>query len=56
MGKSWLTSAASPQRHPVHPKTLCLVTVPLLPGSPRSVPVSITTDAGTSATLDFHYL
>ncbi len=37
-------------------QTLCLVTVPLLPGSPRSVPVSITTDAGTSATLDFHYL
>jgi hypothetical protein len=35
---------------------MCLVTVPPLSGSPRSVPVSITTDAGTSRTLTFDYL
>jgi hypothetical protein len=37
-------------------QTLCLVTVPSLSGSPRFVPVSITTDAGTSRTLTFDYL
>jgi IPT/TIG domain len=37
-------------------QTLCLVTVPPLSGSPGSVPVSITTEAGTSATLTFDYL
>ena len=37
-------------------QTMCLVTVPPLSGSPRSVPVSITTDAGTSRTLTFDYL
>jgi IPT/TIG domain len=37
-------------------QTLCLVTVvPPLSGSPRSVPVSISTEAGTSATLTFDY-
>jgi hypothetical protein len=36
---------------------LCLVTVPPLSGSPRSVAVSITTEeAGTSRTLIFDYL
>jgi hypothetical protein len=35
---------------------MCLVTVPPLSGSPRSVSVSITTDAGTSRTLAFDYL
>ena len=37
-------------------QTLCLVTVPSLPGSPRFVPVTITTEAGTSRTLTFDYL
>jgi hypothetical protein len=36
--------------------TLCLVTVPPLSGSPRFVPVSITTETGTSRTLTFDYL
>jgi hypothetical protein len=30
--------------------------VPPLPGSPRFVPVTITTEAGTSRTLTFDYL
>jgi IPT/TIG domain len=37
-------------------QTLCLVTVPPLSGSPRFVPVSITTETGTSRTLTFDYL
>lgn len=37
-------------------QTLCPVTVPPLPGSPRFVPVTITTEAGTSRTLTFDYL
>ena len=37
-------------------QTMCLVTVPPLSGSPRFVPVTITTGAGTSRTLTFDYL
>jgi hypothetical protein len=37
-------------------QTLCLVTVPPLSGSPRFVPVSITTETGTSRTLTLDYL
>jgi hypothetical protein len=36
-------------------QTMCLVTVPPLSGSPRFVPVSITTEAGTSRTLTFDH-
>jgi hypothetical protein len=37
-------------------QTWCQVTVPQLTGSPRAVPVTITTEAGTSGTLTFHYV
>lgn len=36
-------------------QTSCTVTVPSLPGSPSSVPVTITTQSGTSAPLTFTY-
>jgi hypothetical protein len=37
-------------------QTMCLVTAPPLSGSPRFVPVSITTEAGISRTLTFDHL
>jgi hypothetical protein len=36
-------------------ETSCTVTVPALSGSPRSVKVTITTESGTSNTLNFRY-
>ena len=55
MGRSWLTSAAG--------RSDILSIADHVPGDgaaalwlPRSVPVSITTDAGTSRTLTFDYL
>lgn len=36
-------------------QTTCTVTVPSLPGGPGTVPVTVTTDAGTSAPASFSY-
>jgi hypothetical protein len=36
-------------------QTTCTVTLPTIAGAPSSVPVTITTDAGTSNTLSFTF-